>query len=247
VYEPEGASAVLLYLHGGGFISGNLDTHDPLCRQLAAAAGVTVVAVDYRLAPENPYPAAIEDCRDVARWVAEEWRGTPISIAGDSAGGGLAAATALWARDEKAVTFASQVLIYPVLDATLSGASLVENGLVGPFTLLDCVFVWQQYLTGTGADPRDPFVSPLHASSLAGLPPTLMITSEFDILRSEGAAYAKRLEEAGVQVKHIDVPDMPHGFVQWGATVEEGREILERAAQFIARTAVVQPGALAAS
>ena len=232
VYEGSAdSSRVVLYLHGGGFVSGNLDTHDPVCRSLASGSGCVVIAVDYRLAPEHPYPAALDDARAAARWVGQRWPGARVIVGGDSAGGNLAAVLALWAHAER-LPLAGQILIYPVLDATLAGASLVENALIPPFTLLDYLFIWQQYL-GPEVDRRNPQVSPLRAPALNGLPKTFLLTAEFDILRSEGAAYAQRLRESGVPVDHWDVPGMTHGFVQWAATVPEAREALDRIAAFI--------------
>lgn len=224
--------AVVVYLHGGAFISGSLDTHEPVCRAIARRAACTVVAVDYRLAPENPYPAALVDAQIATAWAAARWPDSRLVVAGDSAGGNLAAAIALWARDEGNVALAAQVLLYPVLDATLTGSSLIENGLLPPFTLLDCLFMWQKYLP-LKVDRRHPYISPLLAATLARLPRTFLLTAEFDVLRSEGMAYAERLAANAVAVEHWDVPGMPHGFVQWGGTVPEGREALERVGAFV--------------
>ena len=238
IYRPndEANLPVILYLHGGGFISGDLDTHDPQCRMLSNHVPAVVVAVNYRLAPECAYPAAIEDCFAVLNWLktnanligAEAQR---IAVAGDSAGGNLAAVMALMARD-KGIPLRAQVLIYPMLDATLSSASLVENALIPPFTLADCVLAWQLYLT-QNEDRREAYISPLHAQNLSAVPPALVITSEFDILADEGEAYANRLREAGVRTEHEEFQGMIHGFFQWGGTVAASRLAMNRVVQFL--------------
>lgn len=228
---------VVLYTHGGGFVSGDLDTHDPLCRELANHIPATVVAVNYRLAPENPYPAAAADCFAVLRWLAASGSSiggdtTRIAVAGDSAGGNLAAVLALMARERNEISLKAQVLIYPMLDATLASASLVENAFMPPFTLVDCVYAWQLYLP-KDVDRRNPFVSPLHAHELNGLPPALILTAEFDILADEGEAYVQRLREAGVEVEHEEFQGMIHGFFQWSGEVAAARLAMNRVVQYL--------------
>ena len=236
--SPEAASLpVVLYLHGGGFISGDLETHDPICRMLANHVPAVVVAVDYRLAPEAPYPAATEDGFAVLSWLvsnASSINGDArrIAVVGDSAGGNLAAVMPLMARDKGLGGLVAQVLIYPMVDATLSSGSMVENAFIPPFTLVDCVKSWQMYLAGN-EDRRHPYISPLHAPSLSGLPPALVITSEFDILADEGIAYADRLQEAGVRVQQEEFQGMIHGFFQWGGVVAAGRLAMNRVVQFL--------------
>ncbi len=241
IYRPKLAAGeslpVILYLHGGGFISGDLDTHDPLCRMLSNHVPAVVVAVDYRLAPEHPYPAAIEDCFAVLSWLAREANSIGgdarrMAVVGDSAGGNLAAVMPLMARDKGLGPLAAQVLIYPMVDATLSSGSLVDNAFIPPFTLVDCVKSWQMYLAGN-QDRRDAYISPLHAQNLAGLPPALVITSEFDILADEGEAYAGRLQGAGVRTEHEEFPGMIHGFFQWGGVVAAARLAMNRVVQFL--------------
>ena len=242
IYHPklgEGRLPIVLYLHGGGFVSGDLDTHDPLCRQLANHVPAMVVAVDYRLAPEHCFPAAPDDCFSVLQWLAASGDliggdGSRIAVVGDSAGGNLAAVLALMARDRNASPLTAQVLIYPMLDATLACESLVENAFVPPFTLVDCVSAWQQYLP-PDADRRNPHVSPLRATSLAGLPPALVITAELDILASEGSAYVERLKEAGVDVEHEHFQQTIHGFFQWGGVVSAARLAMNRVVQYLQR------------
>ncbi|MBV8549941.1 MAG: alpha/beta hydrolase [Acidobacteriaceae bacterium] len=227
---------VVLYVHGGGFVSGDLDTHDPLCRMLANHVSAMVVAVNYRRAPEHPYPAAAQDCFAVLNWLAANANSIGgdrerLAVAGDSAGGNLAAVIALMARDNR-LSLKAQVLIYPMLDATLSSPSLVENAFMPPFTLVDCVHSWQLYLP-RDVDRRSPCVSPLQAQDLTGLAPALILTAEFDILADEGRAYANRLEQAGVSVEREDYPGMLHGFFQWGGVVAEGRAAMNRVVQHL--------------
>jgi acetyl esterase len=238
IYRPgeEANLPVVLYLHGGGFISGDLDTHDPQCRMLSNHVPAVVVAVNYRLAPEHPYPAAIQDCFAVLKWLeanANSIGGSAsrMAVAGDSAGGNLAAVLPFMARDNS-IALRSQALIYPMLDATLSSASLVENGFIPPFTLIDCVLAWQTYLT-RNEDRRDPYISPLQAQNLTGLPPALVITGELDILADEGEAYANRLREAGVRAEHEEFEGMIHGFFQWAGTVAAARLAMNRVVQFL--------------
>jgi len=240
IYRPklgEGQLAIIVYLHGGGFVSGDLDTHDPVCRLLANHVPAVVVVVHYRLAPEHRFPAAPEDCYSVLRWLASNGaslRGdtSRMAVVGDSAGGNLAAVLALMARNRGEFPLSAQVLIYPMLDATLGCESLVENAFVPPFTLVDCVSAWQQYLP-PDADRRDAYISPLHATSLGGLPPTLVITAEFDILADEGSAYVSRMRQAGIDVEHEHFEQMIHGFFQWGGIVGAARIAMNRAVQYL--------------
>jgi acetyl esterase len=241
IYQPKTDSAellpVLLYLHGGGFVSGDLHTHDPICRALANRVPAVVVAVAYRLAPENAYPAAHDDCFAVLSFLAQEarslgGRADALYVAGDSAGGNLAASVGLQAKQAGGLAIAKQVLIYPMLDATLSSSSLVTNALIPPFTLLDCVHVWQEYLQRF-SKRDDARISPLLAPDLRGLPPTLVITAGLDILSDEGQVYAQRLQGAGVHVETRHFPEMVHGFFQWGATVRAASTALAETVKFL--------------
>lgn len=207
IYTPEGEVPfpVLIFFHGGGWVLCNLDTHDSICRSLANLAGCIVVSVDYRLAPEHKYPAAVEDCYAATCWVAENAAaigGDPMRIAvgGDSAGGNLTAVVTLKARDEDGPSIIFQLLVYPVTDYYLPGtASYIENQEGYLLTRKDMIWYFDHYLSSQD-EAQDPHVSPLKAPDLSNLPPAMVITAEFDLLRDEGEAYAQRLQEAGVPV-----------------------------------------------
>ena len=215
-YRPtaDGPLPVVVFFHGGGWVIGDLETHDAICHRLAAGVPALVVSVDYRLAPEHPFPAAVEDVDAATRWVADhaaELGGDParLAVAGDSAGGNLAAVAARHARDDgPAIAF--QLLVYPGTDMTRSLPSHQENG-TGYLLDSDAItYFLGCYLGDT--DPRDPDASPLFAPDLSGLPPALVVTAEFDPLRDEGEAYADRLREAGVDVTTSRYDGMIHGF-----------------------------------
>ncbi|MFI6817712.1 alpha/beta hydrolase [Nonomuraea sp. NPDC050328] len=194
---------LMVFLHGGAFILGDLDSHDRTCRRIAAACGVEVLAVDYRLAPEHPYPAAIDDAVEVLRW-AKPW-----AVAGDSAGGYLATMACLRLRDAGEPLPAAQVLICPNTDLTLASASVREQGGWGldPAFLREAISYWTP-------DPADPAASPLSTPGLHDLPSAVVITAERDPLRDEGEAYAERLREAGVEVMGRREEGLEHGFIQ---------------------------------
>jgi acetyl esterase/lipase len=199
-----GAVPALVFFHGGGWVAGDLDTHDGFCRRLALAAGCRVIAVDYRRAPEHPFPAALDDCLAATRWVAahaDTLRIAPdrLAVGGDSAGGGLAAAVALAARDA-GPSLAAQLLVCPILDAgraTGSRAELADGYFVGRAAFARDLAA---YLP-PDADAGDPRLSPLRAGDVSGLPPTILHTAEFDPFRDEGEAYAERLRAARVAVE----------------------------------------------
>ena len=232
VYRPAGAASgtalpALVYYHGGGWVIGDLDTHDVQCRQITAEAGIAVVAVDYRLAPEHKFPAAVDDAWAATRWVvahAGELGVDPrrLAVGGDSAGGNLAAVVALLARDAgNAPAIALQVLSYPVTD--LSGESKSYGDFADGYLLTRDSMRWfkNHYLKSSG-DADDWRASPLRASSLAGLPPALVVTAGFDPLRDEGAAYAARMTEAGGRVDYICYGGMIHGFMPMGKLISTG-------------------------
>lgn len=237
VYRPHSAHAVLpalVFFHGGGWVVGDLDTHDHVCRHLAFAADVVVIAIDYRLAPEHPFPAAVEDAIAAVRWVRTA-AGTlgidaaRIAVGGDSAGGNLAAIVCLAARDTGEPLPVFQLLIYPAVDFTADNASLRDNatGFLLTRTLLHQFYDWY---VGPVHDRRDWRISPLLAASHADLPPALVQTAEFDPLRDEGVLYADTLRAARVPVDHRHYADMVHGFARMGGRVERGRRALDDAA-----------------
>lgn len=206
----------LIYMHGGGFVTCSIDSHDAYCRRLAQETGIAVLSVDYRLAPEHPYPAGFEDCRDVLVWAAGTTAGergidgTRLAVGGDSAGGAFAAALCLWARDTGGPKIVHQVLIYPVVANDFTTPSYRENAS-GYFLTTEAMrWFWRQYL---GAEERsvDAYAAPGVASDLAELPPATIVTATFDPLRDEGADYARRLSTAGVAVEYRDYPAF-HGF-----------------------------------
>lgn len=213
IYRPARHSgATIVYLHGGGWVLGNLETHDAVCRAMVVASSAAVVSIDYRLAPEHRFPTAVDDVFAALRWVSAtlDPRGGLV-VAGDSAGGNLAAVCALRARDRGGPHIDLQVLIYPVTDHDLTRSSYVEHGSSGhPLGLAEMEWFWSQY-----ADPaqrRDPDASPLRTPQLAGLPPALIMLAGFDPLRDEGLAYADRLEREHVRVDVVMFDDMFHGF-----------------------------------
>jgi acetyl esterase len=199
-YEPDvepPASGALVYLHGGGWVLGSLNSHDRLCRTLAARAGVRLIAVDYRLAPEHPFPAAIEDAWAVTSWAAERY--DAVAVAGDSAGGQLATSVALRARD-RGLKLALQALIYPVTDHSFNTASYQEFTDAASLNEQMMRWFWDHYLSGDGDAPTQDH-SPLRAVDLSGVAPALVITAQADPLRDEAEAYAEALRAAGVAVE----------------------------------------------
>jgi acetyl esterase len=224
-YEPDGPVGTILWLHGGGWVLGDLESHDAMCRILANSSGCRVIAIDYRLAPEHPFPAPLEDCWDALRWVGEHHRDAPLVVAGDSAGGNLAAVCALRARDRGGPALTAQVLIYPVCDSAMDTPSYTERG-EGPDLLLTASamrWFWGLYLTdpALGSDPE---ASPLRAEDLSGLPPAIVVTAEYDPLRDEGLQYADRLEAAGVPVTRHHHDDMIHAFFSYVNLFRRGNE-----------------------
>ena len=227
LYRPmagDGALPMLVYFHGGGWVFGSLETHDALCRIVAHEAGCLVAAIDYRLAPEHPFPAGIEDCADAVAWLAEN-AGTVggdasrLAVGGDSAGGNLAAAISQIARDRGGPSIAFQWLIYPATDFTADNDSLRVNG--DGYLLTRAAIRWteKQYLS-SAEDRTDPRASPGLAADLSGLPPALVQTAEYDPLRDEGKAYANALTAAGVAVEYIRYDGTIHGFMRMGAIVD---------------------------
>jgi acetyl esterase len=215
VYHPrQDSGRVVTYLHGGGWVIGDLDTHDPVCRRLANALGAVTVAVDYRLSPENPYPAPLQDARAALAWTATRFADRALGIAGDSAGASLAAAASLGARDD-GLPLVAQLLIYPATDPSMSHPSITENGEGFFLTRADMRWFFEQYAAPTD----DPMVNLLHAD-VAGVAPAVVATAEFDPLRDEGAAYAERLRAAGVGVEYVPGPGLIHGYFAFLGVVD---------------------------
>jgi acetyl esterase len=214
VYEPvDDPPATVVYYHGGGWVIGSVEDWDAVCRAIAVESGCRVVSVDYRLAPEHPFPAAVEDAYDSFIWVAENLSGNGATIvAGDSAGGNLAAVTALRARDESGPEIALQVLVYPVVDNDASAASFeqyADAGLI--LNGAEMAWFWELYLPDP-ADRSHPHVAPQRASDHADLPPAYVLVAEFDPLRDQVLAYAATLEAAGVPVTVRYFDDQIHAF-----------------------------------
>jgi acetyl esterase len=217
VYRPaEGELPGLVYCHGGGWVVGSLVSHDPLCRTLAARSGCAVVAVDYRLAPEHPYPAALEDAWTVTAWAAQRF--TPLAVGGDSAGGQLAASIALRAR-EAGLPLALQVLIYPATNYSFDTRSYRDNTEGPALTAAQMRWFWAQYVRDE-ARAGEPGCSPLRAPELDRLPPAFVLSAEYDPLRDDGESYARRLEEAGVPVTLRRYAGLIHGFIRMPAMID---------------------------
>lgn len=226
-----GPLPIVAYYHGGGWVAGDLDSHEGVCRALANAAGAVVVSVDYRLAPEHPFPAAAEDAHAAIVWLAEhaaEIGGDParLAVCGDSAGGNLAAVAALMARDRCGPTIALQVLIYPITDFDLNTESyrLFAEGF--HLTRSDMAWYWDQYAPDVNDRPL-PYASPLRAEDLSGLPPALVVTAGYDVLRDEGESYARRLRESDTPVKLSRYEGMIHGFLRRYPFFDQGRIAIE--------------------
>jgi acetyl esterase len=214
VYEPvTGPPGTVVYYHGGGWLLGSVDDWDAVTRALAVASGCRLVSVDYRLAPEHRFPAAVDDAFDSLVWVGSALAGDqPLVVAGDSAGGNLAAVAALRARDAAGPALALQVLVYPVTDHDVDRPSYRSyDGREFIVNRMDMVWFWDHY-TPDPAARSNPYASPLRATDLSGLPPAYIVTAEHDPLRDEGFAYADRLRAARVQVEHRHYGSQIHGF-----------------------------------
>lgn len=230
---------ILVFLHGGGWVFGNLDTHDAMCRILSHEAGCLVVSVDYRLAPEHRFPAGLKDCLAVLDWTAAHaadigGNASRLAIGGDSAGGNLAAVACQIARDAGGPKVIFQLLIYPATDFTADMTAPRTNG--SGFGLSDEAIAWMRecYLNDP-FDATDPRASPAMARDLSGLPPALVQTAEFDPLHDEGKAYAEALAAAGVIARHIDYAGMIHGFMRMGALVDDAAAAMQDAAEVLRR------------
>ena len=241
MYTPAQADAygLLVYLHGGAFFLGSLDTHDHVARALAKETGLRVVSVGYRLAPEHPFPAGLDDCSATVRWAADDerlaWDGGTLAVAGDSSGATLAAAVVAQAHDDGFAAITHQVLYYPSVDLDFDVdryGSLRENA-VGYGLETAGLAPFNAFYLDSGADPADPRVSPIKRADLSGLPPALVLTAEHDPLRDEGERYAHRLQAAGVEVTLTRYPGAVHGFVQRFSWIPEYYRAFEQTAEFL--------------
>lgn len=222
IYTPEGSGPfpLMMFFHGSGFVLCSLDTHDGMCRNLAAGIGCVVVSVDYRLAPEHKFPKGPDDCLAATRWAADnavELGIDParIMVAGDSAGGNMAAVTALRIRDEGGPELCGQMLLYPVTDYHTPGTpSYAENADGYGLTRDTMEWFWAHYLTSP-VEAENPYASPLRARDFTGLPPAYVTSAEYDPLRDEAERYGMRLREAGVPTETTRFPGMNHGFLFW--------------------------------
>jgi acetyl esterase len=232
LYRPRaGPLPLLVYLHGGGWVVGSVAVADPFSRALANASRCAVLSVEYRLAPEDRYPAAVDDAYAATRWSAEHATDlgvdpSRIAVGGSSAGGNLAAAVALMARERGTPQVAFQLLHVPVLDHDFETPSYRANAIGFGLTRSGMRWFWDHYVP----DPKlrdEPFASPLRATDLSGLPPALIVTAECDVLRDEGRAYGERLREAGVSATYVEYPGMVHGFTSMAMTIPLARTAID--------------------
>lgn len=221
IYRPTAlrSDSLLVYFHGGGFVIGSIETHDNVAREMCETLGCTTISVDYRLAPEHPFPAAPDDTLASVRWAAEHAAELGVSpdriiLSGDSAGANLAAVTCLRLRDEGGPSVAGQILVYPVTDYhTPPTPSYIANAEGYSLTRGAMIRFWRDYITDA-SEQRHPHAAPLNAGDFSGLPPALILTAEYDPLRDEGEAYAAKLKDAGVPVQSIRYDGLIHGFLR---------------------------------
>lgn len=239
IYDPANAddSPAIMYMHGGGWVFGDLESHDSVCRQLADQSRAVVVAVHYRLAPEHPFPQALEDSFRVYRDMVENpdvygIDPTRIAVAGDSAGGNLAAGVALRARDAGIQLPKAQLLVYPVIDASTSTGTYAEFAEGFGLTRASMQWFWNHYL-GSDEARQDPFASLNLQQDVSGLPPTLLLTAEYDVLRDEGEAFGRQLQAAGVECEIERVHGMIHGFFHFTGLFERGKLAVDRAGHWL--------------
>lgn len=233
LYRPSTAQAapVMVYFHGGGWCIGTLETHDNLCRHLARITGMNVVSVDYRLAPEHVFPAALDDAYAATRWVAQHAAelhcdAQQLMVAGDSAGGNLAIATCLRAKEDGWSGIRQQLLFYPVCDSQMDAPSHALFGQMPFLTSEAMAAMWRHYHPGA---PAHPLASIMQYPDVAGLPPAVLVTAELDILRDEGEGFAQRLQQAGVPVSTMRAEGMLHGFANFSTMVPAVAQVLEMA------------------
>jgi acetyl esterase len=218
VYEPEDAPGTVVFFHGGGFVVGSLDTHDALCRMLADRSGLRVVSVDYALAPEDPFPAAVEDAYDATQWAANEYNGA-VGVAGDSAGGTLSAVVCLMARDRGLPQIDHQTLLYPATAYDEPMESRAQNASGYFVEAEDLIWFFNQYID-SAVHTANPYAFPLRACDHSDLPPAHVVTAGYDPLRDEGVAYANELSHDGVDVTYTNYGSMVHGFLNMEGLVD---------------------------
>ena len=239
LYRPaacDDPAGCLVWLHGGGWCVGDLEGFDRVCRTLANAAHALVLSVDYRLAPEHPFPAPVHDADAALRWARGEGAGRcghdpgRVAVGGDSAGGTLAAVAARHARDDGRPALRAQALVYPVTDAAMAGKSYSGSSpMLEAEQMRSC---WAVYRADAPVAEDDPDLSPLAAPDLDGVAPALVLVAGHDVLRDDGVAYAAALRAAGVEVELADYEDMAHGFLRWGGAVDRGGEAVRQVARF---------------
>ncbi len=230
IYQPipDDDLPVLMFFHGGGFVIGNIEIYDMLCRRLARLSQCLVISVDYRLAPEHKYPAAPKDCYAATVWAAQnatQYGGdtSKIAVCGDSAGGNLATVVCMMARDQSGPEISYQVLIYPTTDGSLSSPTIQE--LAEGYLLTKSLMQWfLDHYKSKDSDIEEAYFSPLNADDVSNLPPALIITAEYDPLKAEGRAYAEKLQSAGVPVHFIEFKGMIHVFVQMPKLLKAARK-----------------------
>jgi acetyl esterase len=245
VYTPEGAGPfpVVVYFHGGGFVICDLDTHDGLCRALCKASGCVVASVDYRLAPEHPFPAAVDDAEAATRWAlahAPEIGGDParVVVAGDSAGGSLATAACLRLRDSGGPLPVGQALLYPITTCHPDTTPSYRDFADGYGLTRDSMFWFLGHYLAEASQADDPGASPLLASDLTGLPPALVLSAEYDLLRDEAELYTDRLRAAGVPVSAIRYDGMIHGFLRYIGILDQSRQGVDAVARWLGSVSV---------
>ena len=251
LYRPRGAapSAILpalIYYHGGGWVIGDLDSHDVLCRELANGSGASVISVDYRLAPEHRYPAAVDDAYAAFAWIAAHAKdmqidATRLAVGGDSAGGNLAAVVALMARDKGGPALRLQLLIYPATDFAMQTASYATRGDVLPLTRAAMVWFRDHYFGAAATDAKvtaDWHAAPARAANHKNLPPAFVLTAGYDVLCDDGKNYAATLQSAGVPVERAHYPGMIHGFITMGKVVRVANDAVAACAQALKRALV---------